>query len=333
MKAIVLESYGPNSSFKAVDTPIAPPPANYLQVAIAATSVNPIDCKVRAGLVPAINPATPAILHGDIAGTVTAVGEGVSGFAIGDCVYGCAAGFKGLGGALAERVNVPAALMALAPKSIPIEDCAALPLVAITAWQALFDKARIQPGQKVLVHGGCGGVGHMALQLAKIAGAEVSTTVSSEAKAEIARQLGADHIIFYQQESVAEYLERITGGAGFDVVVDTVGSDNMDRSFQAVCTHGNVVTIAARSTHDLTPLHSKGASLHVVFMLTPLITGEGMAGHGAILKRVQGFIDLGKLKPLIDRQRFSMTANQVAEAHAYLASGKAMGKILITGMD
>lgn len=327
MKVYQLESFSPDSPFLERDQQISSPGVNEIQVKVVATSVNPIDTKVRDGLVPAISPDIPAVIHSDLSGEVVAVGAAVTQFKIGDKVYGCAAGFKGLNGALAERVNVPASLMALAPKSIPLAEAAGIPLVAITAWQGLFDKAHIGLGQTVLIHGGCGGVGHMAIQLAKLAGAEVSTTVSSENKAQLAASLGADHVIAYQQEKPEEYVSRLTAGKGFDVVMDTVGGHNLDASFQAVKSQGQVVTIAARSQHDLTPMHGKGASLHMVFMLTPLLTGEGREHFSSILSKLQRLVDQNKLKLLVDPAKFSFS--QAAQAHEFLKSGKQLGKVLL----
>lgn len=327
MKVYQLESFSPDAPFVERERSISPPDVNEIQVKVAATSVNPIDTKVRDGLVPGISPDLPAVIHGDLSGEVLAVGEAVTQFKIGDAVYGCAAGFKGLSGALAESVNVPASLMAMAPATLPLAEAAGIPLVAITAWQALFDKANIKLGQRVLIHGGCGGVGHMAVQLAKLAGAEVFTTVSNSSKAELASSLGADHVIDYHKEAPEEYVARLTAGSGFDVVMDTVGGANLDASFKAVKDQGQVVTIAARSQHDLSPMHGKGASLHMVFMLTPLLTGEGREHFSVILSKIKNLVDQNKLKLLLDPSYFSFTL--AAQAHAFLKSGKQLGKVLI----
>ena len=330
MKAFVLESFKTDSPFIERDIPLPPAGIDEVQIKVLATSVNPIDCKIRNGLVPAISPDFPAVLHGDFSGHVVSLGENVKGYKTGDEVFGCGGGVKGLGGALAERMNVNINLLAKAPANLTLEQAAALPLVSITAWQALFNKANISLGQKVLIHGGCGGVGHIAVQLAKAAGAEVTTTVSSQEKAEIARSLGADHVVNYSDTSVAEYVETLTQGEGFDVVLDTVGGENLDLAFQAVCLGGQVVTIAARSTHDLTPLHSKGASLHVVFMLAPLLTGKNNGQYAKILQYISSLIERSQLRPLIDKHQFTM--NQVAQAHEHLVSGAALGKIIIKGL-
>jgi NADPH2:quinone reductase len=207
-----------------------------------------------------------------------------------------------------------------------MREAAALPLVAITAWQAL-DRAALPAGEHALVHGGVGGVGHLAVQLAKARGARVATTVSSRDAARIAQDLGADDAILYREEPVDAYVARLTGGRGFDVVVDTVGGPNLDASFRAARLEGRVSTTNARSTHDLGVLHAKALSLHVVFMLIPLLHGTGREGHGRILREVAELADAGEVRPLLDEARF--TLDRAPDAHRRLASGEAKGKIVV----
>jgi NADPH:quinone reductase len=276
-------------------------------------------------MIPALAPDFPAILNGDVAGTVEAVGSDVTRFAPGDEVFACAGGVKGHPGALAEFMLADANLVALKPASINFAEAAVLPLVSITAWEALIDRAQIQPGQRVLVHAATGGVGHIGVQLAKIAGAVVHTTVSSPAKAEWAKKLGADAVINYREEKVADYVALHTDDEGYDVVFDTVGGECLASSFQAVKTGGTVVTIAGRSTQDLSLLHAKGASLHVVFMILPLLTGIGKAHHGEILTRMSRLVARGRLCPLPDPEIFAF--RDVGAAHQKLTDGKAVGKI------
>jgi NADPH2:quinone reductase len=189
------------------------------------------------------------------------------------------------------------------------------------------DRAKVRPGQKVLVHGGTGGVGHVGVQLAKHLEAEVYTTVSTDEKAAMAKTLGADHVINYRQTDVKDYVARYTDGKGFDVVFDTIGTQVMDHSFQAAADNGTVVTIAARSTHDLSPLHGKGLTLHAVFMPIPLLKGYGRSAHGEILRRASKLAEDGELKPLVDTSDFSF--EEIGEAHARLEAGQAVGKIAV----
>ena len=299
-------------------------------VKVMASSVNPVDTKIRSGMLAAIAPE-PAVLGCDVAGVVAAVGSAVRDFQLGDRVYGCAGGLKGRPGALAEYMACEAALLAPAPPELSWEEAAALPLVCITAWEGLVDRAGVCAGQRVLIHGGAGGVGHVAVQICKARGAEVWATVSSTEKAAVARSLGADGVIFYREEEVGTYVDRVTGGAGFDIVFDTVGGENVARCFQAARVSGTVVSISTRTTADLSPLHAKGLSLHVVFMLIPMLyrQPEGCARQGGILRKCNELVAAGQLRPLLDTERFAFS--QAAAAHARLQSGAAMGKVVLTG--
>ncbi|MEC0301210.1 zinc-dependent alcohol dehydrogenase family protein [Peribacillus frigoritolerans] len=327
MKAQIIQSFGDPSVFQLEE--VSKPELNpgHVLIQVKASSVNPIDTKVRAGAVPAVAPDFPAVLHGDVAGLVSAVGEGVTEFKVGDEVFGCAGGFKGTAGALAEFMLADADLLAHKPKNLTMEEAAALPLVAITAWEALFNRAHLVPGQDILIHAATGGVGHIAIQLAKWQGATVYTTASSQEKLEIATRLGADVTIHYQEESVHDYVQKYTAGKGFDVVFDTVGGENLDRSFEAAAVHGTVAAIAARSTHDLSQVHSKGLSLHVTFMLLKILNKDMHKQYGEILKKVAKVVEEGKLSPLVDPNIF--TFDEVSKAHEYMESGKAIGKIVL----
>ncbi|PLT32784.1 zinc-dependent alcohol dehydrogenase family protein [Bacillus sp. V5-8f] len=328
MKAQIIQSFGEPSVFELQEISKPEIKPGHVLIHVKATSVNPIDTKVRSGAVPAVAPEFPAVIHGDVAGIVEEVGEGVTEFKPGDEVFGCAGGFRGTGGALAEFMLADARLLAPKPEKLTMEEAAALPLVSITAWEALFERAKLKAGQDILVHAATGGVGHVAVQLAKWAGANVYTTASSLEKLEIATRLGADKAINYREETVQEYVEKYTNGKGFEIVFDTVGGENLNRSFEAAAVHGTVLAIAARSTHDLSPLHAKGLSLHVTFMLLRIINEGERKLHGEILRKVSQVVEEGKLRPLIDSTVF--TFDEASEAHKYLESGKAVGKIVLS---
>ncbi len=328
MLAQVIYKTGGPEVFQLIHLPAPVLSFGQVLIKVAATSVNQIDCKIRSGVVTGIGPEFPAILHGDVAGVVEAVAEDVSHFRVGDEVYGCAGGFQGLGGALAQYMAADARFLAKKPRTLSMAESAALPLVGITAWQALFDKSNVSAGKKVLIHGGVGGVGHVAVQLAKWIKAQVYTTVLNEADFALAKSLGADEVINVNQESPLQYVQRLTQGEGFEFVIDTVGGKNLDRSLDAAAINGKVVTTAARSTHDLTPLHNKSLTLSAVFMLLPLITHHGREHQGEILTELAKIADQGHLKPLLDPRQFKL--ENAAEAHAWLESGKAKGKVVIT---
>lgn len=326
MKAMILNSYGPDSKFEAteIDRPEVKP--DHLLVKIAASSVNTVNTMIRnMGNDLPLSPATPAILGMDFAGTVEAVGDGVEGYAVGDQVYGCAGGLADLPGTLAEYMVADAKLVAPKPKSLSMREAAALPLVVITAYEGL-QRARIQSGQKVLVHGGSGGVGHVAVQLAKHWGAEVFATGGGEKQMALIETLGAK-AINYKTESVADYVAKHTGGDGFDLVFDSVGGANMTNSFEAAALNGQIATTVSMCQLDLTPAHFKGLSLHVVFMLIPMLHHFQREAHAEILKDAAKIADAGGLKPVLDDTHFSL--DQAGDAHARLESRRAMGKVVI----
>jgi NADPH:quinone reductase-like Zn-dependent oxidoreductase len=198
--------------------------------------------------------------------------------------------------------------------------------VFITAWEALVDRAGVRAGQKVLVHGGAGGVGSVAIQLAKARGADVYATGSARSLTTITA-LGATPID-YPTTTVAEYVAEHTGGEGFDVVFDTVGGRTLDDSFAAVKVYtGHVVSALGWGTHALAPLSFRGATYSGVFTLRPLLTGEGREHHGEILREAAELATAGLLRPRLHDQEF--TLETVADAHALVASGSADGKVVV----
>jgi NADPH2:quinone reductase len=290
--------------------------------------VNPVDYKIRSGRLPSIASPFPAVLHGDVSGIIIELGPNVTLFKVGDEVYGCSGGVKGIGGALAEYMVADVLTIAKKPKFLSLAEAAALPLVTIAAWIALFYKLNLKAGQHILIHGGVGGVGSIAIQLAKSAGAVVSTTVGADSDFATARALGAQGVINYRREPVADYVKRLSHEKGFDVIFDTVGETNLLNSFQAAASNGSIVTTNSRVSLDLTLMHQKALSLHLIFMLLPLLKHQNRQEFQAILTRVAQLVDSGKLKPLIDSSRFSIT--EVAQAHSHLESGKAKGKVIIS---
>ncbi|MDF7826357.1 zinc-dependent alcohol dehydrogenase family protein [Pontiellaceae bacterium B12227] len=325
MKTMVLNSYGADSVFEAAEVATPEAKAGEVLVKIAASSVNTVDTMIRnMGEALPLSPATPALLGMDFAGTVEAVGEGVEGYAVGDDVCGCAGGLADLPGTLAEYIAADAKLIAHKPKNLSMKEAAALPLVGITAYEGL-KRAGTKAGQKVLVQGGTGGVGHVAVQLAKYFGADVYAT-GGESQQALIEELGAT-AINYQTEKVDDYVARYTAGAGFDVVYDTVGGANLLNSFNAAALNGDVATTVTLCELDLTMAHFRGLSLHVVFMLIPMLNNFKREEHGRILKALAEIVEAGGLKPLLDDNTY--TLDQVGEAHARLESGQAIGKVVI----
>lgn len=328
MKAMVLNNYGDAAQFEAVEIDAPNVTSGHVLVRVAASSVNTVDTMIRQmgqEQLP-LSPDLPAILGMDFAGTVEAVGEGVSGFEVGDEVYGCAGGLIGLQGTLTDLINADARLVAHKPKSLSMRQAAALPLVGITAFEGLT-RAAVSSGQKVLVQGGSGGVGHVAVQLAKHFGADVFATNSGDKRLDLIEGFGAKAIDF-KTEAVADYVESYTGGAGFDVVFDSVGGANMTNSFAAAALNGQIATTVALLELDLTPAHFKGLSIHVIFMLIPMLHDFKRGTHGEILAKLADIVDQGALKPLLDETEFSLS--DVGAAYDRLTSGQAIGKVVVT---
>ncbi|RQW26034.1 quinone oxidoreductase [Rhodobacteraceae bacterium CH30] len=330
MKAMIIRQCGASSEFELAELPLPEPQAGQVRIKVMATGVNPIDCKIRSGAVP-LAPAFPAILQGDVAGVVDALGFGVTDFAVGDAVFGFIGGLKTHSGALAEFALADVRLLAHKPAALDFASAAALPVVGMTAWEGLIERAALVPGQSVLVQGGAGGVGHIAVQLAHAAGCRVVATVSGKDKGKLARQLGADEVVYYRDEAVADYVARLTGGRGFDVVFDSVGGASLDASLQAAAVGGRVIAIAARSTHDLSPMHSKGLDLSVVFSLSSLVYGRGFERIGQRLRQLAQLAEAGKLRVLLDARVFTLQA--VGAAHALVESGGAHGKVVVRVAD
>lgn len=323
MRALVLKSYNSDFTDSQVDKPF--PKEGEVLVKIIASGVNPIDNKIRIEKAPYATPVLPAVLGTDLAGIIEAVGENVSKFKVGDEVYGLAGGVLGLQGTLAEYTAVDADLLAIKPKNLTMREAAAVPLTVLTAWEGLADRFTIKEGDKVLVQGGTGGVGHMAVQLAKIFGAEVFAT-ASPSKIATVEALGAKGID-YTTAKVEDYVAEFTNGKGFDVIYDTVGGAVLDNSFKAIRHYGHISSCAAFGTHNLATGSLRSNSLHGIFVLLPMLTGEGRKHHGEILKKVTQYIEDGKLKPIIDPRKF--TLDNALEAHIAVSDGSGNTKIVV----
>ena len=331
MKAMVMTGFGTPEVFELREIPKPQIKPGYVIIRVRASSVNPIDYKIRSGLLKNLSPEN-GVLGFDVSGTIDEVGDGVTKFKKGDEVFGCSGAITGNPGALAEYQLVDERLLALKPDSLTLEECAALPLVSITAWDALIRGAKIKKTDKVLVHGGAGGVGHLGAQLAKAFGADVYSTVSSDTKAEIVRNYGATPIN-YNSVCITEYVNEHTKGEGFDVIFDTVGGNVLNDSFEASKLEGRITSVNTRIKCDLTILHQKALSLHVVFMIIPILydQDEGKKRHGEVLKEIAKKVDSGFISPLIHEQIYSF--NEISHAHTLLEEGRAIGKVILRGFD
>jgi NADPH:quinone reductase-like Zn-dependent oxidoreductase len=288
-----------------------------------------LDTKIYAGAAPHARHPLPAILGLDLAGVVEVVGSGVERFSPGDEVYGMTGGVGGHAGTLAQFAAVDADLLAIKPTNLSMRESAALPLVFITAWEGLVDRAAVRANQTVLVHGGAGGIGHIAVQLANTLGAKVFATGSQRQRDQI-ESLGAT-FIDYASERVNDYVDRLTGGAGFDVIFDTVGDATLDASFEAVRRFGHVVSALGWGTHALAPLSFRAATYSGIFTLLPLLTNLGRAHHGEILSHASRLVEAGRVRPHLDSRRF--TLDSVGEAYETLANRIARGRLVVDVED
>lgn len=263
MKAVVLKSFGGPESFALEEVPTPVPRAGQVLVRVHATSINPLDYQVRRGDYPDLVPL-PSITGHDVSGVVEAFGPGVTGFSVGDEVWYTPQIFDGPG-SYAEYHVANEHIVGKKPPSLTHLEAASLPLVGGTAWEALVERAALRVGESVLVHGGAGGVGHVAIQLAKAMGARVLTT-AREANVPFVREMGADVVIDYEKEDYVDVILRETSGRGVDVVFDTIGGDTLSRSPDVLAQLGCVVTIVdIAQPQNLVQAWGKNASYHFVF--------------------------------------------------------------------
>ncbi|HEY9903444.1 MAG TPA: zinc-dependent alcohol dehydrogenase family protein [Candidatus Sericytochromatia bacterium] len=330
MKAVVMTASGEPEvlQLQQVPDPILHTDREIL-VRLHAAGVNPIDTKLRkrGTFYP---DQMPAILGCDGAGVVESVGSNVQQFRVGDEVYFCCGGLGATLGNYAEMAVVDERFVARKPASLSFAEAAAAPLVLITAWEALYDRGRLKAGQRVLIHGGAGGVGHVAIQLAKLKGADVCTTVGSQEKARLVRQLGADNSIFYKQTNFVEAALDWTAGEGVDLAFDTVGGKTFYDTFPAVRVYGDVVTILEPDPGYINWKIGRSRNLRVSFelMLTPMLQGlvAAQQHQAKILEQCATWIDEGKLKIHLS-QTFPL--ENAAAAHKALETGSTTGKIAL----
>ena len=327
IKAMVASSLGGPEVFMARDVDLAWPqgPQDVL-VTLYAASLNPADVFFRQ-LGGYLVSDSPFVLGHDGMGVVAAVGTDVTGLRPGDRVCFCNGGIGGTMGTYAEAAVVPAAQLALVPDGVDDLTAAALPLVAITAWEAIYDRAALQSGEFALIHGGAGGTGHVAVQLAALRGARVAASVSSPEKARIAEDMGAEVTFNYREADFAAAAVGWSGGV--NVAFDNAGAETLQQTYRAMAPYGRLVTLMGLpgDDADLTA-YNLNLTLHNVMMLTPMWKGLSarLAEQADILRKALGLVAAGKLT-ILHARTFALT--EVAGAHAFLESGKAIGKVTL----
>ncbi|MCX4451344.1 MULTISPECIES: NADP-dependent oxidoreductase [unclassified Streptomyces] len=331
MKAYLIEKYGDQSAVHAAKMPDPKPGADDVLVKIHAASVNPLDFKIRDGDFKRILPyRLPLVLGNDLAGVVVKIGSAVTRFAVGDEVY--ARPDIDRIGTFAELIAVHQNDLAHKPTTLTMTEAASLPLVALTSWQALVEKAQVRPGQKVLIHAGSGGVGTIALQLARHLGTHVATTASA-ANTALVKELGADVVVDYRTQDFEEVLD------GYDVVLDTLGGKTLEKSLRILRPGGKVISIAgppdAAFARELganpvlrqamnalsftTRRHAKRRGVTYSFLF--------MKADGEQLRGITRLVDAGKVRPVVDRV---FPFEQTREAMEYAEKGSAKaGKVVI----
>ncbi|MBD2627622.1 zinc-dependent alcohol dehydrogenase family protein [Trichormus variabilis] len=328
MQAVLMTAAGNPEVLQLQEVPKPTPGNTELLVRLVAAGINPLDTKLRkrGTFYPE---QMPAILGCDGAGIVEAIGASVQKFQPGDEVYFCYGGLGGHQGNYADYTTVDERFVASKPKSISFAEAAAAPLVLITAWEALYERGKLEPGDKVLIHAGAGGVGHVAIQLAKLKGADVATTISSQEKANFVTQLGADKVIFYKETDFVQATLDWTNGEGVDLAFDTVGGEIFDKTFPAVRTYGDIVTILEPDANTVWKVaRNRNLRIGLELMLTPMLLGniETLQHHGEILQQCATWIDENKLKIQVSNT-FPLKA--AANAHQLLENGSITGKIVL----
>lgn len=329
MKAVVMSAPGNPEvlQLQEVAKPIITKDTEIL-VKLKAAGVNPIDTKLRkrGTFYP---DKTPTILGCDGAGIVAEIGSKVENFKVGDEVYYCLGGLGGLSGNYAEYAVVDARFVAKKPPSISFTEAAAAPLVLITAWESLYDRARLQAGQKALIHAGAGGVGHIAIQLAKLQGAEVATTISTPEKADFVRNLGADLAIFYKQDDFVQSTLQWSDGEGVDVAFDTIGGALFADTFPAIKIYGDIVTILEPDAATKWKVaRDRNLRISLELMLTPMLKNSeaDLKAQAQILQQCARLMAEGKLKVHVGK---TFPLQEAVAAHKLLETGSITGKIVL----
>lgn len=332
MKASIIRKYGNNDVIEYVeDFPKPEVGEDELLIEMRAASVNPIDWKVMKGDVKIIfDYKMPHVLGNDGSGVIVGLGANANKFKVGDEVY-FRPGKKKIVGTFAEFCSVKQDEAALKPKNISFEEAAGIPLVGLTSWQALFDLGNLQKGQKVFIHAGSGGVGNIAIQIAKTVGAYVATTTST-ANVELVKKLGADLIIDYKKENFQDKL------SDYDLVFDTLGGKTRDDSYKVLKPGGTLVSINGIPTPDYAEKFGLNIFIKTLFYLLNMKNNSLAKKHkvnykylfmnasGEQLSKITKLIEDNKVKPLVDK---TFPLKDVKEAFAYQQTGRAKGKIII----
>ena len=321
MRAVVVPEPGGPEALIVSEVSDPSPGAGEVVIDVVATAVNRADLLQRQGFYPP-PPGAPHTIGLECSGTISAVGEGVDQWNVGDEVCALLAG-----GGYAEKVQVPAGQVMPVPAEVSLTQAAALPEVACTVWSNVFMVAGLQPGDTFLVHGGAGGIGTMAIQLAKAIGARVVTTVGTPEKAAFVKDLGADVVIDYKQQ---DFVEEVSALGGADVILDNMGAAYLDRNLRALASEGRLVVIGlqggVKGELNLSTLMSKRAAV-IATTLRARPVAEKATICAAVVEHVWPLVAEGRVRPVVHA---SYPLDQASEAHRAMESGSHVGKILLT---
>jgi NADPH2:quinone reductase len=329
MKAMLMSRTGPADVLALCDIPEPVlTESTQIKVRLRAAGVNPIDTKIRRNGLLGPGPL-PAILGCDGAGEVIEMGSEVDRFCIGDRVWFCHGGLGIEPGNDAEITVLDQCWAAPMPQSLDFVHAAAGPLVLITAWGMLYDRGRLQAGQTALIHAGAGGVGHVALQLAKLRGARVITTVGSAENAALAKDWGADEVINHREQDFVAEVNRLTDGQGADLVAEMVSVEVFTRSIGCTAHFGDLVTLLDPGNSPLAEARLRNLRIGFELMLTPQLRRLTAAREHQIniLRQCSELIDRGQLSLHVSR---TLPLEQAAEAHRQLEMGHTVGKCVLT---
>lgn len=329
MQAVIMTATGGSDVLQLSELPLpAITTPTQVRVRLKAAGINPIDTKVRRNGT-FLPDSLPAVLGCDGAGIIDAVGAEVKRFKPGDAVYFCYGGIGTRAGNYAEYTVVEEHVLARKPESLDFVQAAAVPLVAITAWEALHDRARLEAGQTALVQAGAGGVGHVAIQLAQAAGARVATTVSSNDKAEFVRECGAELPILYTETDVSRAVMDWTDNQGVNIGMDNVGGKVLEQTFSTVKFYGDVVSLLLPDANtNWTVARQRNLRTSLEVMLTPMLFGltEAEKHQADILQNCTSLIDSGRLRIHVNQ---TLPLAEAARAHRQIEAGSMTGKIVL----
>lgn len=312
MKAMILKQFGGIENFAVEEVPEPEIGKDEILVKVKAIGVNPIDIKSRkgGGMAVYLKQEHPMILGWDISGEILRIGDQVAGFVVGDAVFGTVR-FPGIGHAYAELAAVPAVQLALKPENVSHEEAAAATLSALTAWQAVTDAGHIKKGERVLIHGGAGGVGNYAIQIARHIGCYVITTVAGEDEAFV-KAIGADEVIDYKTQKFEDRINKV------DFILDTVGGDNFIRSLKVLKPGGRIILLPSDKRAEA----DKAAEIQHIRNYKSIL----MHSSGKDMRVIAEMLKIHTLKAYIGK---TYSFEQIPEAHEQLENGKVRGKIVI----